>query len=194
MELDQLKKSYKKSEVKYSSEELKSIFEIRTQGSIKSINNKMLIDALLMILMTLVLITITFTLGLRSKYMVSGQIAGFGIILLLHYRLKYFLLNNINFERNDIRSAIRKVFKIFKMYWYGYQIIIPAMTITLFAFVNEYAVLLKNIGPLFIYPIVGLISFFITSSLLKTIYGAEFKKLKELNDSILNQTENHQIE
>lgn len=184
MELDQLKKLYNTSSINYSRAELQSIFDIRTKGTLQQINKKMLVDGVLMLITAVSLISVTFLLGLRSKYLISSQILGFTVLLFLHYRLKYWLINTIDFEKFGINHAIKRVYNIFKTYWIIYQLCVPLFTVFLCYKLANYLAILNDIDQAILYPSVGVLMLMITSILLKAIYGKEIKKLKELVNSI----------
>lgn len=176
MELKELKKQIEVNSIRYSRDELHSIFEIKTRHAVKSINRKMSVDAIIMGITTAVLVMITFSLGLKSAFVVSSQIVGLSVVLLLHYRIKYMLLNRHHSVQLGLYNAIKRTFVTLKIYMALYLFIVPAMVIYLSAHVF-------SISFLFLFMI-GIISLFITLVLLKWLYGNEYFRIKKLaNDT-----------
>ncbi|QSE97135.1 hypothetical protein [Fulvivirga lutea] len=130
MELEQLKGKILETDVSYSKSELEDIFKIKTQSAVQRINRTMLIDALVMIGLTALLVLITFYLGLKSRYVVSSQIIGAAAILLVHYKIKYRLINVFNPNLSVIENA-QKTYNYLKRYCLAYYIITPLLTLSL---------------------------------------------------------------
>lgn len=177
MELDDLKKKVDLTGVKYSQKEIKSIFEIKTKHTLKIINRKMFIDAIAMLITASILIAITFTLGLKSRFIVSAQILGLVAVLLIHYKTKYLLLNRGYLSSRGLFDTFRKTYRTFRNYMITYLVIVPGMIIILSS-------LLLNLNVItgLALSIVGVI---ITAGLLKLIYGKEYSRLRELSKSAM---------
>lgn len=126
IDIDKLK-DLKSESIAYSRTEINQIFELRTQRSLKSTNKKMLFDLLLMGVTTILLIAITFYLGLQSRILISGQIGIIACILIIHYRIKYILLNNVDMISDGIKSAVIKIKNRLEMYIIVYQIVLPPL-------------------------------------------------------------------
>ena len=105
MGIEDLKKDIQESQINYSRTEIEDIFRIRTKRSLSKINIKMLWDAVLMAVSVVVLVVATFMIGLKDKYLVSLEIIGVMLFLFIHYRIKYRLLNKLNFELDLVVSA-----------------------------------------------------------------------------------------
>ena len=138
MELDDLKRAWdvENPKIEYTKATLKDIFEIRTKRAVSNINKSMLWDAILMITATAGFIVITFALGLKSRFMISGELALIATILSIHYRIKYLTINNFNFEDSGMGTAIRKVIKRLKGYIILYKILIPVLSAGLYLLYN----------------------------------------------------------
>ena len=124
MELEELKSKLNVSDVRYSTSELNEIFEVRTKHAVSKINQKMWFDAILMIFTAVTLIAATFLIGLQDRYLISSEIIILSMVLLLHYRIKYHLLNRINFEE-AFNKALKKVSHRLTIYMTVYVILIP---------------------------------------------------------------------
>ncbi len=188
MELEELKTKKWQNEVSYSLDELESIFEIRTKSTIKNVNRKMFIDAMLMLLTTTVLISTTFWLGLRSKYIVSGQIIGFACFLLMHYRIKYLILNNVNLLSNTIRDGIASVYKRLYNYIIAYYIFIPIFAISLMFKIRSdlgYQIELSTENAL-IYSVTLMGSILVVYLLSTVLYKKDLARLKSLLSTLMD--------
>lgn len=188
MKLEDLKKTLIDGNIKYSNQELENIFELRTKRTLSTINKKMLADVLLMILTTMILVSSTFILGLKSKFIISGEIIGFSFIAFVHYQIKYRLLNVFNFEENSLLKSVIKIKNRLSNYLIFYKIIIPIffsllLTKYLFDQYNNWNDILD------FWPLIGLtilISFLIVNKLTSILYGKELRKLKEVIASFNN--------
>ncbi|UII26483.1 hypothetical protein LVD15_24830 [Fulvivirga maritima] len=134
MELDELRKSWKAQtdEVKYSKKEVDEIFEVKTKRSLKTLNRNMLTDALLMALTTLAFISVSFLLGLKDRVWISAELITMALVLTLHYKIKYHLINQFDFEVNGVKSAMIKTIDKLKRYIKIYKIGIPCISTLLF--------------------------------------------------------------
>jgi hypothetical protein len=182
MELEDLKKTLVDKKIKYSNQEIENIFEIRTKRTVSTINKKMMTDVILMILTTLILVSVTFILGLKSKFIISGEIIGFSLMAFVHYQIKYRLLNDFNFEKNSLLQSVTKIKNRLNYYLISYKIIIPIffsflLTKYLFDQDNNWNNILE------LWPIISataIISFLIVNKLTSILYGKELRKLKEV--------------
>ena len=180
MELEDLKGKIDVSKISYSRAEIESILELRTKKTVRSINKKMLVDALLMIATTIVLIAITFTLGLRSRYLITAQIVSLALLLLAHYRIKYILLNKVNLHSYTVSEVIQQTYKTTRRYWIGYHVVVPMMfssltwylILSISAQSHSFITFLSSLT-------VGLMTLGITNVLVRKIYQAEYQQLKK---------------
>ena len=124
MEIEELKDRLNKIDVHYSRQELDDIFGVRMQRMVSKVNRKMYWDAILMLLVSGTLVAITFSIGLKERYWVSGEIVVVSMLLLLHYRIKYYLLNRIDFEGN-VKQAITRCKKRLMFYMRLYWVVVP---------------------------------------------------------------------
>lgn len=127
------------SHLTISKNELQELFESKTKTALNQINRNMRIDAIIMIGLSLAFISSTFLIDLQSKWSVSLSLLGMTIFLMLHYHLKYYLLNNFNFENHSVIDVIKTVIRRLKIYRTLYLIIIPSFTAML------YILLLRNL-------------------------------------------------
>ncbi|MEO0555432.1 MAG: hypothetical protein AAF149_19655 [Bacteroidota bacterium] len=189
MELDEIKKSVESSQANYSRNEIEDIFRIRTKKSISKINSKMLWDAVFMLVTVVILVSATFMIGLKNKYLISFEIICMAAFLLIHYRIKYYLLNKLNFEL-DIKASIHVAVKRLKIYINIYKMIVPSaiagfylkiqfdlFTITDWS-VFEIAVRFGLFLPL------SVLVFVITDRLTKLMYSNQLHELKSLSKDL----------
>ncbi len=185
IDIDQLKE-FKVETVQYSRTEINQIFEFKTERSLKSTNRKMLLDLLLMGVTTIILIAITFYIGLQSRFMVSGQIVIIACVLIIHYRIKYILLNNVDLTKDGIKSAVLKIKNRLEGYMVFYQAILPlffALLMVKFQF-DTYGKWNEVLGH-WHYTIATLvISFIVVKLLCYKIYGNDLSNFKKLFDSL----------
>ncbi|MBL6449519.1 hypothetical protein JMN32_24620 [Fulvivirga sp. 29W222] len=189
MELNELKKTWQEAKpVQYSRKELDSIFEIKTRRSLKSINRSMLTDAVFMVLVTAGFVSITFILGLKSRYIISGELLFIAILLCLHYRIKHLTLSRINLSENNITEAILQIIKKVKGYLLLYKVLTPLIAGGLFILyqvnTNFYNTGIYSLPrPAFTIGIAlstGILVLALTHFITTTMYGKELKRLKQM--------------
>ena len=132
MELEDLKQSVHTGNAQYSEAELQSIFTIKTKGTVRHLNKKMLMDATIMIVVTGLLIAATFYLGIKSRYTVSALLVGMSALLLIHFQIKKYLLGHSVSTSRPVLQGLKRTVRILKSYIIGYYITIPALTILMF--------------------------------------------------------------
>lgn len=193
MELDELKETWKTSNpVHYNREELDSIFEIKTRRSLKSINRSMLNDAFLMVLATAGFITLTFILGLKSRYVISGELVLVATLLGIHYRIKYLTINKINLNQNSIKEAISLIIKKVRVYLVLYKVLTPLIAGGLYLLyeVNAHyyqAGSYSLADPVFSLGIaagIALLALVLTHLITRAMYGRELGRLRQLHDDL----------
>ncbi|MTI39789.1 hypothetical protein [Fulvivirga lutimaris] len=188
MDIDKLKE-LKTDSIKYSRTEINQIFELRTERSLKSTNRKMLIDLLLMGITTAILISITFFIGLQSRLLVSGQIAIIAGILIIHYRIKYMLLNNVDLSNNGIKPAITKIKNRLEGYIVFYQIALPplfSLLMVKFQF-DTYGGWNGVFNKWYYVAGTFVLSLVVVRFLCNKIYGKDMDRFKSLIDSLNNE-------
>ncbi|MEQ8476611.1 hypothetical protein [Fulvivirga sp.] len=187
MDIDKLKE-LKTDSIEYSRTEINQIFELRTVRSLKSTNKKMLIDLLLMVITTAFLIGITFFIGLQSRLLVSGQIVIIAGILIIHYRIKYMLLNNVDLSSNGIKPAITKIKNRLEGYITFYQLTLPplfSMLMVKFQFdINGGWIGVFN--KWYYVACIFVLSLIVVRFLCYKIYGKDMGRFKSLIDSLNN--------
>ncbi len=185
MELDELKNKLNAVHIHYSAQELNEIFEIRTKRAVSNVNRKMLWDAILMVIVAAGLIAVTFLTGLKSRYLVSGEIVAMSVLLLIHYRIKYYLLNTIGFDGN-IRQAMFQCLNRMQLYMYVYWTVVPLGISLLYLDLQNQLIRLiePDTSELIVrYALVlplGLVIFFITRKLTYVLYGQDMDRLRGL--------------
>lgn len=181
MDIEKLKE-IKTDAIKYSRAEINQIFELRTARSLKSTNKKMLIDLLLMGVTTILLIAITFFIGLQSRFLVSGQIVIVAGILIIHYRIKYILLNNVDLTSDGIKSAVIKIKSRLEGYIIFYQVSLPILfTLLMLKFQLETHGNWSNVlGNWYYLASTFIISIVVVRLLCNKIYGNDLRSFKSL--------------
>ena len=187
MEFNELKRGWRQLDlerVKYSKEELDSIFEVRTKRNISKINKSMLVDAILMMITAGFLIFTTFILNLQSRYLVSLEILGFVFVMLVHYKIKYTLINRQpDFESEDLLSGISVIVKRIKNYVLAYKLIVPLIICALYARFNYTASL--DINYLWLLAPIFLGGFLIVHWTCRLMYGKALGELLELRNKMV---------
>ena len=185
MELEEIKRILETSEIKYSKREINDIFGIRTRRSLKSVNRKMLWDVLGMITMVLILVTITFMIGLQDRYLISAEIIGLAVILTIHYRIKYHLLNKFNYDRG-VKTILITVKGRLTHYLKAYLLIIPTVAAALYLNtqwsilqLTKHSVIETAIRLGLTLPIVIFV-YLVTKKLIMLVYGNNLNELEEL--------------
>ncbi len=185
MEIQELKDQFNKASVHYSRQELNDIFEVRMKSTVDQVNKKMLWDAVLMLVVAGGLIMATFLIGLKQRYWVSGEILVVSLLLLLHYRIKYYLLNRFDFEGNVMQALMRckkRLLFYMKVYW-G---VVPSSIGILYLSIQTGLVgypAMDDPGSILrfslVFPIVWVL-FVITKKLTQFLYGEDITHLNGL--------------
>ncbi|MBL3657564.1 hypothetical protein [Fulvivirga sediminis] len=189
MELDELRKSWKAQtdEAKYSKREINEIFEVKTKRSLKVLNRSMLFDALLMIVTIVAFISYSFLMGLKDRLWISAELITMALVLTLHYKIKYNLINQLDFEANGVKSAMTKTIRKLKKYIKIYETAIPCISTLLFitylARVNFYEHGTYFSSALITYklafaPLCYLATWLIVKFLAKWMYGKSILKME----------------
>lgn len=118
-------------EKKLSREDLQTVFESQTKKSLQTINHNMRFDAILMFIVAVVFIVLAFILNLQSKLFISLSLVALVTVLLIHYRIKYLLLNKINWNE-DLRSVLQRLVKRLRLYVLIYKIAVPVLVTCLY--------------------------------------------------------------
>lgn len=177
MKLDDLKN--KNRPIEYSRAELEGIFEVRTKRSIQNINRTMLKDALTMLLTAIVFIAITFGLGLSERYFIAIEIVALSLLLLIHYRVKYALLNNINLANEGLKVGLIKLLNRVNAYMTIYKMVIPLFTGLIYL---RTIFILDSVSFPYIIILLPLTFtiYLLTRHFCDRIYGEDINKLKGL--------------
>ena len=194
MELDELKEAWKTrdKDVHYSRNELESIFEIKTRRSLREINKSMLTDAVFMILATAGFMSVTFILGLKGRYVISGELLLVATLLGLHYRIKYLTFNKINFNKNNIKEAVARIIKKVRVYLWLYKVLTPLIASGLFllyqANLSYYQTGIYALNTPF-YSIsiaagIGILALILTHFITQAMYGKELNRLRKLYEEL----------
>lgn len=194
MELDEIKRSVESSHINYSRAEIEDIFRIRTRRSLSKLNSKMLWDAVLMFCSVVVLVVATFLIGLEDRYLISMEITGLAVLLYIHYRIKYYLLNRFNFDI-DIKTSAQKTVKRLSIYLNVYKLLIPVGITGLYlktqydlATVIEWGTseMLLRFG--LVAPLL-LLSFIVTKKLISLLYQHHLDELGHMINDLTNSLE-----
>ena len=185
MELDELKSKLDVSDVLYSASELNDIFAVKTKHAVNRINRKMWWDAVFMVLTAATLIVTTFLIGLRDRYLISSEIIILSAALFIHYRIKYYLLNKINFEEK-FNHAVTKVRRRLRVYMRIYEVVIPLGIAALYLNIQIDLIAMKHTEALdkiirlgFTLPLISVV-YVLTKKLVHLIYGPDLEKLNTI--------------
>ena len=118
-------------EKKLSREELQSVFESQTKNSLQTINRNMRLDAILMSVVAVIFITLAFVLNLQSRLFISLSLMALVTILLIHYRIKYLLINKLDWKQ-DLRSVLQRLVNRLRLYMLVYKIAAPILVTCLY--------------------------------------------------------------
>ena len=199
MELDSLKKQWKthygqrEKSMVYNEESLTILFRNKTKSAIKKINRKMFVDAMLMVITILGFIALSFILNLQAKFTLAASMTIIMAGLLLHYWVKYRILNHTDLTGPGLVLALNMIIKklelYIKIYNWGLPALISALYLLLIANLAYYktgvysldtSFLLKS---LFVFP-VGFAGYFLTKKLTKVLYQKELDHLKSCHKEL----------
>lgn len=192
MELEELKKVWnvKEPEVTYSKQALRDIFEVRTKRAVSRINRNMLWDGAFMILATIGFIAVTFALGLKDRFMISGELLLIATVLGIHYRIKHLTINKFHFANSGIVTSIRRITNKLKGYIILYKILIPTLSAALYLLYclnvhfykyGSYSLSALNASSIITVLLITVICYLITRRITQIMYGKELQKLQELS-------------
>lgn len=197
MELNELKKMWETEDqpLRYERAELTRIFEMRTKRAVARITKNMLLDAILMLVTTAGFVAVTFILGLKSRFVISGELMTIALILGIHFQIKYRTLHRLDFTTTGIQEAIQLVVRKLKNYIMFYKISIPLLSGGLFVWYRLNVHYYKYGTYTLDHPwregvITGVITiavFFLTLWLTRLMYGAELKKLQQLQKDLAHE-------
>lgn len=165
----------------------------KTHGAIHQINKVMKIDALIMVILTIVFIAVTFVINLQSKYTVSLLLFGMMVFLGVHYWIKYIFINKNDFENESIVGILSK--KITYLAW-NKQVYVYGVPVFSFVFYLYLQTLLMQLKfEAFIISEMVLIRYglgipfaigiyFFTKWLHGRLFGKELKTLQRIVDEL----------
>ena len=185
MDIDKLKKDWQQStdDLRYSRAALNSIFEVKTKRSLRQINRSMWLDAVIMLLVTASFIVISFMLGLKDRYVISGELLLVALLLYIHYKIKRMMLNQVQFTDSNIKNVLERIISKMQVYLYAYSIIIPATGAGLYLLyqynLSTYSRMPFTLATtdILITSCVGATLFLITRFICRLMYGHELDKL-----------------
>lgn len=188
MELDDLKKLIEERPISYSRNELESIFEIKTKRELNGINRKMRWDMIFMVITATVIIGVAFLLGLSDRFSLSVELILLVSVVSIHYRIKYFKINEINLSKYNLATGLTKSIKSLRFYIKLYRIFIPALATVFYGY--QRWMLLKTKKDLpdqisevliesLLVMIVGVSVYFLTKWMSEKLYGKELRKMEE---------------
>ena len=193
MELDELKELINEKPISYSREELESIFQIKTKRQLGEVNKKMRVDMILMILTALGIISVAFFLGLRDRLSLSAEVILLVGLVLIHYRIKYVKVNQINLFKYDVRAGVEKSVNSLKFYLKLYKIVIPFFTAFFYSYQRTVLLNIKGTIPqgisewsfeIGIVLLIMVLTFFLTQWISQRLYGKELTKLETYLDRL----------
>ncbi|MEM9857373.1 MAG: hypothetical protein AAF843_08460 [Bacteroidota bacterium] len=185
MELEEIKDYIRKEQPNYSRAEIQDILRIRTKRSLSRVNSTMFWDAVFMGLTVAMLVGVTFIIGLKDKYIISLELIGLALCLFIHYRIKYRLLNKINFDidlHNAAQTAIKRLSKFISIYLW----IIPSSVSAIYLYTQfrlfevtswQWGETLSRFS--LVIPI-AVITLLITRGLIRIMYQRHLKALKHI--------------
>ena len=207
MEIEALKEAWKAYSINkehkhhFDTEDIEKAFRVKIIEGVQRINKKMMIDAFLMTLTIGILMMITtLWLALRSAPLVIVSLGVLYLILMVHYRIKYKVINRSVDFKHGVLTSITDLLR--KILWYMkiYQVIIPILSLGLYIIFAFYRDLLSGHGfqygvsfwikVIFVIPVLWLSHRF-TQWLIFKIYGQEIKQLKTLKKEIIDEVTGH---
>lgn len=132
MEFDVLKKQLEESAPHYSRNEIESIFEIRAKRTVSDFNKVMQIDLIVMAVVALLMVALTFALGLKEKYFISLEILLIAGLLYVHFRIKKAVIQR-QLANTGIILSIEKVISRIRCYVTVYKVLIPVIICSVYA-------------------------------------------------------------
>lgn len=185
MELEQIKRHVLETQPTYSQAEIEDIFSIRTKKSLSKVNSNMFWDAVFMGLSVVGLVSVTFVLGLKDKYLISIEIIGLAFCLLIHYRIKHRLLNRFNFEI-DIQNAAKRLVNSLSSFMRLYLWLVPSAISVLYLYIqfrlyhlSNWLIFETTVRFALVIPLL-LITLFLTKGLIRIMYQRHLDELKEI--------------
>jgi hypothetical protein len=200
MELDDLKDIWQKGHQnlkenpQHSVEDIIGLLKTRTLGILAKINRSILIEVGL----TFVMMCLGMFYYWQSPVFVLC-FAGLGGIALVHYWLKYRILNNNKYLSGNLKDSLARLVRIFGRYMYGYYLLMWLMLVISNSVVLIDLIVESNrqkfsanhliliFGALLIWN--GVI-YFIVQKYLQILYGNHFSNLKKcLNELMHSENE-----
>ncbi|MEO1054333.1 MAG: hypothetical protein AAFX87_27090 [Bacteroidota bacterium] len=199
MELEELKKAWKETtsekqvKLAYDRSDLHHLLETKVRDTLKSVNRNMLSDALVMVGTVIMFIALVFIIDLKASLSISVTLAVAALVLLLHYRVKYILLNKPNLAINGISMGLRKIIKGLRIYITTYKIVLPLFAAALYimALINidiySHGSLQWNLPFLTKAALsipLSILMYYLTRQLVNRLYGKHLKRLEEVSGEL----------
>jgi len=131
MELEILKEQLNKVQPEYSRQEIQSIFEIKTQRAVGSMNRVMFFDLIIMTLLAIAMIALTFIIDLQDRYFISLEILLVTGVLYLHYVIKRKVIYN-QLSNNGIKYSIENILDKMNVYINIYKGLVPIIICSIY--------------------------------------------------------------
>jgi len=187
-ELDDLKSTWDDSQLKYSKAALSDIFEAKTKRTVRSINRTMLLDYTLMLIAAAGLIALTFFLGLKSRYIVALEILTVTSLMIIHYGIKYRVINSVNLQHDDVMQSISKLSKRLNAYLLAYRLVIPVFIGAVYLKIQWNLLQIKGVNwqeellALSLAVPIMVLTYFLVQWISKRMYGKAIDQLKQLKE------------
>ena len=160
-------------------------------NAIHKINKVMRIDAIVMVVVTSLFITVTFILNLESKYTISFLLFAMMSFLGLHYWIKHYIINKYDFKNENIAGILTKKLKYLEWNRHAYIYGVPTFS---FGFYLYLQTILMNVNfdnfsvnsivflkySLSVPFAIGI--YFFTKWLYKRLFSKELKILEDIVD------------
>lgn len=187
-ELDELKSTWNGKQLAYSKAALSDIFEVKTKRTVRAINRTMLLDYTLMLIAAAGLIALTFFLGLKSRYIVALEILTVTSLMIIHYGIKYRVINSVNLQHNDVKHSISKLSNRLNAYLLAYRVVIPVFIGAVYLKIQWNLLQIKGVEWQEELLAIGLavpimvLTYFLVQWISKRMYGRAIEQLKQLKE------------
>ncbi len=175
---------------KYSTQELDSIFELRTKRLANNINSALRIDAILMVISASASIISLFMIGGTNRVLDSLIVLCAAIVLLLLYRFRSRSIDHFAVADSSVRQKSQDLINRMQKYIRSYLLLIPTLSSALYiililrvsswsqgAITIDWNLILK-IAPV---VLIAIVAYFLTKTLAAAVFG---KSLSELRQAI----------
>jgi len=180
------------NELQLDETELSNQLIDKANNAIRQINRVMRIDAIIMMAITALFISITFIINLESKYSVSLLLLCMMMFLGVHYWIKHTLINNHDFKNENIANILNKKMKYLRWYERAYYYGIPIIFLGLYIYLQTILLTLSsgvvefNMSTSLRYSL-GIPATFLVHLLTKVFYDWLFGKELQTLESIVEK-------